>query len=312
MSLNLNGVIAALPTPFGHDGEVAYERLKDNLRYWNQTDLHGLLILGSTGEFPHLSTDEKLKVMEAVREEMPPDKLLLCGTSELSTRQTIEMTKQAAEHGADAALVVTPFYYKKLLHDEQMILHYQRIADASPIPILIYLIPQFAGVYLMPETVAQLAQHPNIIGLKESSGDLQQLNDLFRELGDTEFSVMVGSPVIMQQAYKAGATGAILAVASCAPRACTELEKAYKWNDEARTTNLQERLAALSRTATVPGIGHLKAAMDMVGLYGFLPRSPLPVPDDEERRQIRQAIADSGFFDPSEDGQIWIEKTEID
>lgn len=312
MSLNLKGVIAAVPTPFGYDGEVAYEKLTSNLQYWNQTDLHGILILGSTGEFPHLSQDEKLKVMETVKDAMPPEKLLLVGTGELSTRQTIEMTRRAAEFGADAALVVTPFYYKKILTEEQLALHYQRIADASPIPILVYLIPQFAGVYLMPETVAHLAQHPNIIGLKESSGDLQSLNDLFREVGGTDFSVMVGSPVILKQALAAGATGAILAVASMAPHACTELEKACRWNDEARSDKLQERLAALSRTATVPGIGHLKAAMDLVGLYGFLPRSPLPVPTDEEREQIRRAIEGSEFFSPVEGGKVWIEKTEIE
>ncbi|HZS09812.1 MAG TPA: dihydrodipicolinate synthase family protein [Blastocatellia bacterium] len=312
MSLNLNGVIAAVPTPFGYDGEVAYEKLTDNLRYWNGTDLHGILILGSTGEFPHLTTEEKLKVMETVRGVMPPEKLLLMGASELSTRQTIEMTKRAADQGADAALVVTPFYYKKLLTEEQLSLHYQRVADASPIPILIYLIPQFAGVYLMPETIAALAQHQNIIGLKESSGDMQALSDLFRELGPTEFSVMVGSPVIMHQAYSAGATGAILAAASAAPRACVELEKAYKWGDAERAKQLQERLAALARTIASPGVGHLKAAMDEVGLYGFLPRSPLPVPTDEEREQIRKAIEDSGFFSPREDGQGWVEKTEIE
>ncbi len=312
MSLNLNGVIAAVPTPFGYDGEVAYEKLTDNLRYWNQTDLHGLLILGSTGEFPHLTMEEKLKVMETTRSAMPPEKLLLVGTSELSTRQTIEMTAQAASHGADAALVVTPFYYKKLLQEEQLAAHYQRVADASPIPILIYLIPQFAGMYLMPETIAALARHPNIIGLKESSGDLQSLNDLFRELGPTEFNVMVGSPVIMQQALSAGATGAILAVAALAPRACLALERAYKWSDAARATQLQERLAALARIVAVPGVGHLKAALDLVGLYGFLPRSPLPVPTDEEREEIRKALADSGFFTLSEDGQVWVEKTEID
>jgi 4-hydroxy-2-oxoglutarate aldolase len=313
MSLNLNGVIAAVPTPFNQEGEVACDKLTDNLRYWNQTDLHGVLILGSTGEFPHLTTDEKLKVMETVRGVMPPEKLLLIGTGELSTRQTIEMTKHAASHGADAALVVTPFYYKKILTEEQLAVHYQRIADASPIPILIYLIPQFAGVYLMPETIAHLAQHPNIIGLKESSGDLQALNDLFRELGPSDFSVMVGSPVILKQALAAGATGSILAAASIAPRACSELEKACKWNDEARATNLQERLAALSRTATVPGVGHLKAALDMVGLYGFLPRSPLPAPTDEERAEIKRAIEASEFFAPSEFGdQVWLEKTEIE
>ncbi|MFN0119888.1 MAG: dihydrodipicolinate synthase family protein [Blastocatellia bacterium] len=311
MSLNLNGVFAAMPTPFNHEGEVAYDKLLENMRYWNQTDLHGLVLLGSTGEFPHLSEAEKLKLMETVRSEMPAEKMLLTGTSELSTRQTIEMTRQAASHGADAALIVTPFYYRKLLPDEQLAVHYQRVADASPIPILIYLIPQFTGVYMRPEVIAALAAHENIIGLKESSGDMQALNDLFRELGSREFNVMVGSPVIMHQALSGGAAGAILAVGAVAPRACTALMKAYKWGETERATALQARLAALAKVVGVPGIGHLKTAMDFTGLYGFLPRSPLPVPSDEEREQIRQAIADSGFYEQREDG-VWAEKVDVD
>ena len=135
MSLNLNGIIAALPTPFGHDGEVDHGKLKSNLEHCNQTELRGYLILGSTGEFPHLTTDEKLAVIETVRGAMSPEKLLLVGTGELSTRQTVEMTRRAHELGADGGVVVTPFYYKKVLDDEHHEAHYARIADNSPMPI---------------------------------------------------------------------------------------------------------------------------------------------------------------------------------
>jgi 4-hydroxy-2-oxoglutarate aldolase len=312
MSLNLSGIIAAIPTPFGQDGEVAHEKLKQNLQYWNQTEMLGYLALGSTGEFPHLAAEEKLAVLQTVRDNMAPEKLLLVGCGDLATRNAILFSQQAKQYGADALVVVTPFYYKKLLQEEQLAVHYRRIADASPIPILIYLIPQFAGMYLMPETIAALAQHPNIIGLKESSGDLQALNDLFRELGPTEFSVMVGSPLILQKAYSAGATGAILAAAAVAPRACLELEKAYKWAQHARADVLQERLGTLARTITVPGVGHLKFAMDQVGLYGFLPRSPLPVPSEEEEEEIIQVIEESGFYDFDEQSETWVEKAEIE
>src|SRR4030095_4130434 len=192
MSLNLNGIIAALPTPFGHDGEVDHDKLKNNLEHWNQTDLKGYLILGSTGEFPHLTTDEKLAVIETVRGAMAPEKLLLVGTGELSTRQTFEMPRRAHEWGADGGVVVTPFYYKKVLDDEHHEAHYARIADNSPMPIMIYLIPQFSGVYLMQETVARLAEHPNIVGLKESSGDLTALKTLFRELKTRKLNCVRG------------------------------------------------------------------------------------------------------------------------
>ncbi len=303
MSLNLNGIIAALPTPFGYDGEVDHEKLKSNLEHWNQTDLTGYLILGSTGEFPHLTMDEKLAVIETVRGAMSYEKLLLVGTGELSTRQTIEMTRRAHELGADGAVVITPFYYKKVLQDEHHEAHYQRIADNAPIPVMIYLIPQFAGVYLMQETVARLAEHPNIIGLKESSGDLAALKELFRELRAGDFDVLVGSPAILTEGLEAGCAGAVLAVGALAPKTACAIDHAYRHGNYERASELQKKLAALARVTAASGIGHLKAAMDVVGLYGFLPRSPMPIPTDEERAEIEKAIEESGLFEQSEDGR---------
>lgn len=306
MSLNLNGIIAAIPTPFGHDGEVDHDKLKSNLEHWNQTDLTGYLILGSTGEFPHLTTDEKLAVIETTRNAMSPEKLLLVGTGELSTRQTIEMSRRAHELGADGGVVITPFYYKKVLDDEHHEAHYTRIADNSPMPVMIYVIPQFAGVYLMQETVARLAEHPNIIGLKESSGDLAALKDLFRELKTSDFSVLVGSPAILTQGLDAGCAGAVLAVSVIAPNTACAITRAYEHNNYERAEDLQKRLAGLARVTAASGVGHLKAAMDMVGLYGYLPRSPMPIPTDEERAGIEKAIEESELFEKREDG-LWEE-----
>jgi len=310
MSLNLNGIIAALPTPFNFDGDVDHEKLKSNLEYWNRTDLLGYLILGSTGEFPHLTIDEKLAVIETVRGATAPEKLLLVGTGELSTRQTIEMTKRAHDLGADGAVVITPFYYKKILEDEHLQTHYLRIADKSPGPVLIYVIPQFAGVYLLPETIARLAEHPNIIGLKESSGDLSGIKDIFRELKTGEFSVLIGGPSIFREGLELGASGAVFAIAPLAPNACVAIERAYRHGNHGQAEDLQNRLTRLARVTSAAGVGHLKAAMDLVGLYGFLPRSPLPIPTDDEMEDIEKAIAESGFFDKNEEGR-WVEKSDL-
>ncbi|MCI0665707.1 MAG: dihydrodipicolinate synthase family protein [Acidobacteria bacterium] len=310
MSLNLKGIIAALPTPFGFDGEIDHEKLKSNLEYWNRTDLLGYLILGSTGEFPHLTTEEKLAVIETVRGAMAPEKLLLVGTGELSTRQTIEMTKRAHDLGADGAVVITPFYYKKVLEDEHLEAHYLRIADKSPAPVLIYVIPQFAGVYLLPETIARLAEHPNIIGLKESSGDLSGIKDIFRELKAGEFSVLIGGPSIFREGLELGASGAVFAIAPLAPNACLAIEQAYRQGNHGQAEELQNRLTKLARVTAAAGVGHLKAAMDMVGLYGFLPRSPLPVPTNDEMEDIEKAIAESGFFEKNEEDH-WVEKADL-
>lgn len=311
MSLNLSGIVAALPTPFDQSGEIAHEKLVENLRQWNQTDLIGYLMLGSTGEFPHLEKEEKLALIDTVKANLPYDKLLLVGTGELSTRHTVEMTKIAADRGADGAVVVTPFYYKKILHDEELVAHYRRVADNSPIPVLIYLIPQFSGVYLMPETIAELADHPNIIGLKESSGDLESLRHLFNELGQKEFSVMLGAPPLLTEGLSLGATGGIFAVAALAPRACCEAVRSYKWGDQERAERIKERIAGLAKAVAAPGVGWLKAAMDMCGMYGFLPRSPLPAPDDAARVVIEQAILESGFFARADENQPFQERDDL-
>jgi 4-hydroxy-2-oxoglutarate aldolase len=307
MSLNLNGIIAALPTPFNFEGEVDGEKLRSNIERWNRTDLLGYLILGSTGEFPHLTMDEKLSIIETVRGAMAPEKLLLVGTGELSTRQTIEMTRRAHDLGADGAVVITPFYYKKILEDEHHEAHYRRIADNSPIPVVIYMIPQFAGVHLMPETIAKLAEHPNIVGLKESSGDLSALKDLFRELKTSDFSVLIGGPSIFTQGLDAGGTGAVFAIAALAPNACLAIEHAYRHTNFERAEDLQNRSSKLARVTAANGVGHLKAAMDLVGLYGFMPRSPMPVPTDAEQAEIEKAIEESDFFEKRDDGK-WEEK----
>ena len=310
MSLNLNGIIAALPTPFGYDGEVDREQLRRNVEKWNLTDLHGYLILGSTGEFTHLTADEKQVVIETVRGAMSYDKLLLVGTGELSTRQTVEMTRRAHDHGADGAVIITPFYYKKILFDEHHIAHYERIADSAPIPTMIYMIPQFAGVSLMPETIAHLAEHPNIIGLKESSGDLPAMKDLFRELKTSEFNVLVGSPAILHQALETGCSGAVLAIGCLAPNTSCAVRRYWQEGKYEKANELQTKLAKLARFTTANGVGHLKAALDLTGYYGFMSRSPLPNPTDEERKEIADANAESELFEKNEEG-IWIEKSDL-
>ena len=310
MSLNLQGVFAALTTPFNQQGEIDHDELRRNIEHYNETDLRGYVALGSTGEFPHLSMDEKIAVIETVRGAMATDKLLLVGTSELATRETIKLTIKAHELGADAALVVTPYYYKKVLHDEQHESHFLRIADASPMPVMIYQIPQFTGVYLLPETIARLSEHSNIIGMKESSGDLAALKDVFRELPQGfAFDIMLGAPAILTEGFDIGCLGAIFAVASLAPRTAVAVEQAYRLGYHERAAELQKGLAALARKTTGGGVGGLKYAMDQVGLYGFLPRSPLPAPRADEKADIDAALAECGFFERGEDGATWVEQT---
>jgi len=175
--MKLRGVMPPITTPF-EEGEVALGRLKENLQRWNQTDLAGYLVLGSNGEAVFLNEKEKLSVVEASREVIPSSKIMLVGTGMESTQQTIHFTNQVAKIGADFALVITPSYFKRSMRPQILYDHFISVAESSKIGILIYNVPQFTGVNMEPELVARLSEHPNIIGIKDSSGNVGQLSEI--------------------------------------------------------------------------------------------------------------------------------------
>jgi len=190
--VNVSGVFAALTTPYGHDGSVSLPDLKHNVHRYNQTDLAGYVALGSTGESVLLTRSEMDGILVTVKEAAAKGKKLLAGAGAESTVETIERTKRAAELGYDAALVKTPYYYKPAYKPEVLIAHYRRVADESPIPVMLYSIPQFTGVALAAAEVAALAEHPNIIGIKDSSGNVQGVGEIIAATPGA-FQVLVGS-----------------------------------------------------------------------------------------------------------------------
>src|SRR5438270_1606613 len=176
--MELSGIFSALTTPFGTDGSVSLADLKHNIQHYNHTGLAGYVVMGSTGESVLVSKAEWESVLLAVKEAASRDKKLIACTGAESTAETIERTKRAAQIGYDAALVKTPFYYKPMYKPEVYIAHYRRVADASPIPVLLYSVPQFTGITMEAPEVAVLAEHPNIIGIKESSGHVQRVQEM--------------------------------------------------------------------------------------------------------------------------------------
>lgn len=270
----LHGVIPPIPTPFV-DNKVAYQKLAENVEKWNDTDLAGYLALGSNGEFVYLTEEEKLQVVETVRSHKSGNKILMVGTGEESTAATLSFTNKAASRGMDYALVVTPSYYKKAMTDEVLYEFYRTIAKESLRPILLYNVPQFTGVNIASQVVARLAEHPNIVGIKDSSGNIGQLTDIIR-LTPLDFKVFVGSAPVFYPALCVGAVGGILALANIAPRECVNLQRLHEEGDHVQALRLQKRLIPLAQAITVEfGIGGLKAAMDMLGYYGGHPRQPL-------------------------------------
>ena len=272
----LSGIFPPVPTPFDDRGEITPTQLTANLDRLARSGLSGFIILGSNGEYVYLDEAEKLQMCEAARAALPADRLLVAGTGAESTRATLRLTKAAAERGVDAAIIITPAYYKPAMTAEALLQHYTTLADASPIPIILYNMPAYTGVDLTTETVVRLAAHPNIIGLKESSGNLVKLAEIVQGVAEQrlDFSVLAGSASFLQVALAVGATGGIVASANVAEALCLELYAAQADQSQART--LQQRLLPLNAAVTTRyGVAGLKYAMEQRGLYGGPVRSPL-------------------------------------
>jgi len=287
--MKLSGVLPPMTTPF-QDGEVALDRLRENFLKWNRTGLTGFLVLGSNGEAVYLNEKEKMKVMEVSRESIPTSKVMLVGTGLESTRETIQFTNQAAKMGADCALVVTPSYFKgsmkpQILHD-----HFVAVAESSQIGILLYNVTQFTGINMEPELVAKLSEHPNILGIKDSTGNIGQLSEIIH-LSRKGFAVFVGSAPVFYPALCVGATGGILAVANATPEPCVQIFDLFteKKFDQAR--ELQYRLTPFAKGVTTKyGIGGLKMGMDLAGYFGGDPRPPLKKHGPEVKEELRQLL----------------------
>ncbi len=296
MSIELKGVLPPIPTPFGEDGEVAYEKLAENLERWNRTDLSGYLVTGSNGEFAALTEREKVRIWELARKHIPADKRFIAGTGCESTRDTIALTREAASAGAEAALVVTPWYNKGAMKSRELVAHFTAVADAAPIPILLYNVPQFTGVTLGPDAVARLAEHRNIIGMKDSAGDMEIFAEYIR-VTPPSFQLFIGSALTFYLALCLGARGGILALANIAPQECVLIQRLFEDDKHEEAKRLQLKLMPLARTVTSRfGIGGLKAAMELRGYYGGPPRPPLLPPTAEEIGAIRQELAAAGLL----------------
>ena len=223
--MKLNGIFTAITTPFGADGSLAADRLRENISRYNRVPLAGYVAVGSTGESVLLTRAEVEQVFSAVREAAAPGRILVAGVGSESTPETISRCKAAADFGFDYALVKTPSFFKSALTPDALVEHYRRVADASKLPVVLYSIPQFTGVALEADLVARLAEHPNIVGLKESSGNVQRVGEIIAAVPE-KFQVVVGSADTLYASLLLGATGGILALADCLPELCIELYQA--------------------------------------------------------------------------------------
>jgi 4-hydroxy-2-oxoglutarate aldolase len=345
----IEGVFAAVPTPFYPDEKIYFRKLEANVSRYSRSLLSGMVVLGSTGEAVALTDAESRDVLKTVGQAAAPDKVLIAGVGRESVKATVEMAEAAAEYNFDAVLVRTPTYYAPQMTRAAVLHHFRSVADRSPLPVLLYHIPKFVPYDFPVDVVAELAQHPNIIGIKDSSGNVDrirtvveltrsaprrsvtvtpvfeavtqrmltaraevdaaaliQLSDMggggiavpplvapiktrTKEVG---FQVLSGSAGALFESLEAGASGAILAFAACAPQACTEIYLAWKDHDPNLAREKQERIAGPSqRIAGQLGLNGVKAACDFNGYYGGRARAPLIPLTADQRAEVESLLA---------------------
>jgi 4-hydroxy-2-oxoglutarate aldolase len=289
--MEFSGIFPALTTPYADDGAVSHEDLKHNIERYNATDLAGYVVLGSTGESVLLLQAEMDGILVAVKESAAKGKILIAGTGAESTAETIERTKRAATLGYHVALVKTPHYYKPSYKPEVLVAHYRRVADESPIPVLLYSVPQFTGVALESPEVVLLAEHSNIVGIKESSGNVQRVAEIVAG-APPAFQVLVGSAPTVYPSLVLGARGAILALAAALPEKCVALFELVRQGHHEKARELQAVLARASKTiVSETGIAGLKYVMDQRGYRGGLPRLPLLPLHNEQKKRLNDLVA---------------------
>jgi len=289
----LGGIIPPLTTPFDKNENLLPEKLKSNIRQLSRYDLSGFLVLGTNGESVMLDQKEKLAVIHAAREAIEPGKLMFAGTGCESVRETIVLTCEAARAGADAAVVLNPFYFKAQLDQDALKKHFWTVADAATIPVIIYNMPQNTGLDMTASTILNIAGHPNIVGLKDSGGDMEKMDAIIRQ-AKPDFRTLAGSAGFLLPALKLGAAGGVLALANIAPGICLKILQLFLDGNLDEAEILQKRILDLNTAVTRGwGVPALKEAMDMLGLYGGPARLPLMKASPQIKEKLLQLLKEN-------------------
>jgi 4-hydroxy-2-oxoglutarate aldolase len=292
-SARLRGILSPVVTPFDRRGEIDKRGFRQNLGRYAGSGLAGIVVAGSTGEAPYLTERERLRLTEIARDVVRPPNLLMVGTGLESTRETLRLSREAVRAGADVILLLTPNYYKARMDGAAMLRHFRALADALTKPVVMYNIPQFTGIKMSPETIGRLSRHPNIIGLKESSGDLPYVKEILRTVRPG-FRVLIGAPAIFLDGLRAGAAGGVLGPSTFAPEICVALYEASlrrQWN---LARDLQRRLTLLVQRIGGPfGVAGIKAANEVRGFVAGPPRSPLAPLGRADRAAIAAALREA-------------------
>lgn len=289
---DLSGAHVAAATPFDPvTGEVDLVALRANARWWLDQGAGGIVVAGSTGEAVFLDGDERRALVKGVRSVVPDDRVLLAGTGAESTRAAVLLTREAADAGADAVLVMPPAFYRDAMTPAVLRTHFEAVADASSVPVVLYQVPlRFATLDLAAGLIGALAEHDNIVGLKDSRGDLDLVAELV-ERCPPEFQLLVGSGAHLYASLELGASGGILGVANLLPGPCASLASAFGKGDHSLAGRLQERIGPVhEEVVSRYGVAGVKAGLDHIGRVGGPPRAPLRVVAGEDRERIGEIL----------------------
>jgi len=296
MAARWQGVFPPVLTPFKPNGELDLDAHLFNIDRWNRTALSGYLLLGSNSESAYLTEEEKLLLIEKTAAMVPSDKVLLAGTGMESTAATIALTRKAAARGAQAALILTPSFYHGHMTEEALITYFRQVADAVPIPVLVYNVPKFTHINVGEGLISALCDHPNIVGMKDSSGNLGQLVTFQAVSGDS-FDLLVGTAAIWYPGLTLGIRGGIMALANVFPEACVDIQQFVITGRHAEAEQLYRLLYPVNHALTATyGVAGLKYAADRMGWIGGAVRGPLLPLRETQRRALDGILEKTGLL----------------
>lgn len=291
----LKGIYPPIATPFKND-KISLGDLKANLSKYNKFNLSGYVVGGSNGETVFLTSYEKISLIRKVREHIPDEKQVIAGTGLESIKGTIELTNLAADNGADFALIITPHFFKNEMTHQAFINYYTSVADRIKIPLVIYNVTKFTGVNINADTIAELAEHQNIIGVKNSTTNVEELKQTIKAV-PKDFTILAGTGSVLLPALAEGAKGGVLALANVAPKECIQIYNYFKENKFKEAQKIQEKLIPVNKVITATfGVAGLKAAMDMVGYYGGHPRMPLETLSKEAIKELKKILNNAALL----------------
>ena len=289
------GIFPPITTPF-QDDKVAYDKLAENINKYNTKNLAGYVVFGSNGESVFLSKEEKLKMISTVREHTIAEKKIIAGTGLESIKETISLSNEAAKNGADYALIITPSFFKSAMNHDAFMEYYSIVADSISIPVIIYNVTKFTNVNLEVETLTELAEHSNIVGLKNSTENIAQLSESIYKT-PKDFFTLAGTGSVLLSALSSGAVGGVLALANVAPDECIAIYDLFNQGKLEEAEEIQKRMLAVNRAITATyGVAGLKSAMGHLGYYGGLPRKPLQPLASNHIKNLKAILSNAGLL----------------